>query len=97
MALNNILGDRPAYCDGRPHDLNWALMLARASGVPATFKIGDFDMLTGALPQCGYMRMVPWLDRVRPGHRARDDTEQLMRALAWGLAIEHGTSSDIGV
>jgi hypothetical protein len=97
IALNTILGDRPAYCDGGPHDLNWARMLARASQVPATFKIGDFDMLTGVLPPLAYTRMVHWLDHTSPLHRARDDAERLMKALARGLGIKRGISMDIEI
>lgn len=36
-----------------------------------------------------------WLDRTPARHRARDDTEGLMKTLARGLGVEHGTSTDI--
>ena len=97
IALNRILGTHAAYCDGGPHDLNWARMLARTSGVRATFKIGDFDILCGVLPQPEYMRMVRWLDHASPRHRARDDAERLMKALVCGLGVERGASIDIDI
>lgn len=55
IALNTIVGTKTASCDGGPYDLNWARMLAGASGVRATFQIGDFDALTGHCDQAGYM------------------------------------------
>lgn len=97
LALNQIVGSRAAYCDGGPYDLHWARMLSRASSVAATFKIGDFDMLTASCDQLGYMRLHRWLDRASPRHRARDDAERLMKSLARGLRLDHGTSSDITV
>ncbi len=94
-ALNEILGDRAAYCDGGPHDLNWARMLAKASTVPASFRIGDFDMLTGTLPLPAYKLMVNALDSNVPRHRARDDAERLMKAFACGLGFSLRESRDV--
>lgn len=94
-ALNAIVGDAAAFCDGGAYDFHWARMLARASGVRATFKIGDFDHLASELEQLAYMRFVRWLDRAPTRHRARDDAERLMKALARGLRLEHGTSTTI--
>lgn len=94
-ALNAILDGRPAYCDGGSYDVHWARMLASGSGVRPTFAIGDFDHLAVLCDQIGYMRLVRWLDRAPARHRARDDAERLMKALARGLGLEHGTSVDI--
>ncbi len=94
-ALNTIIGEAAAFCDGGAYDFHWARMLARASGIRATFKIGDFDHLASELEQLAYMRFVRWLDRAPTRHRARDDAERLMKALARGLRLEHGTSETI--
>lgn len=94
-ALNQILGSHTAYCDGGIHDLRWASMLARASVVRPTFTIGDFDHLALSADQPGYRRLVYWLDRAPTRHRARDDAERLMIALARGYGLDHGTPSDI--
>jgi hypothetical protein len=93
--LNSVIREHAAFCDGGPYDLYWARTLARASGIRATFKIGDFDMLTAKMGPSGYERFVRWLDRAPPRHRARDDAERLMKALARGYCIEHGKSITI--
>jgi hypothetical protein len=90
-----MIGSHPAFCDGGTYDLNWARMLARASRVPATFKIGDFDMITARCDQVGYMRLVRWLDRSAIPHRARGDAERLMKALAHGFGLKVGDSIDV--
>ena len=95
--LNAITDGHPAFCDGGPHDEHWARMLVRASGVRPRFALGDFDHLGTRLDQLGYMRMLRWMDRAPPRHRARDDAERLMKALARGLGVEHGTSVDISI
>jgi hypothetical protein len=95
MALNAIIGSNAAFCDGGQYDVSWARRLVLAAKVPNTFKLGDFDMLTGLCDQLGYMRLVRFLDRTPARHRARDDAELLMKALARGLGLEHGTTRDI--
>lgn len=93
--LNQITGGHPAFCDGGEHDLHWARMLSRASGIRPTWAIGDFDHVAMLLDQLGYRGMLEWMDRAPPRHRARDDAERLMKALARGLGIEHGPSVTI--
>ena len=95
IALNTILAGHIAYCDGGSHDLHWARMLARGSAVAPTFAIGDFDHLALCADQPGYRQLVRWLDRAPTRHRARDDAERLMIALAHGFGLDHGLSSDI--
>ena len=94
-ALNSLVGDRPAWCDGGAYDVHWARTLTRASGILPIFQIGHWDMLTSPLDQTEYMRMVRWLDRAPPRHRARDDAERLIKALARGLRLQHGSSLDL--
>ena len=96
-ALNVIVGDHVAFCDGGPSDAAWARRLGLAARVPIAFGLGDFDALTARCDQSGYMRLVRWLDRAPARHRARDDAERLMKALARGLGREHGASLDIAV
>ena len=97
VALNAITGGHPAFCDGGGHDFHWARMMARASGVRPTWPIGDFDHVGTLLDPPGYARMVAWLDRAAPRHRARDDAERLMKALARGLSVEDLDSVDLTI
>ena len=83
------------WCDGGAWDVYWGRTLAKASDAKPTFKIGHIDMMTSKLDQLSMMRMLRWLDRSPPRHRARDDAERLMKALARGLQLEHGTATDI--
>ena len=94
-ALNAIVGERPVWCDGGAYDVHWARTLVGASGVRPIFQLGHWDMLTARLEELQYMRMVRWLDRAPPRHRARDDAERLIKALARGLRLQHGRSLDL--
>jgi DNA polymerase III subunit epsilon len=97
IALNAILGEQAAFCDGGPYDLHWARMLASESTIRPTFAIGDFDHLAMRCDADGYQRLVRWLDRAPAAHRARDDAERLMRAFAIGIGQEQGISCTIVV
>ena len=88
-ALNAIIQQHAAFCDGGASDLGWARRLVLAAEIANTFKLGDFDMLTGLCDPEGYARLVRWLDRNPAPHRARPDAERLMGALAEGLGIRH--------
>lgn len=94
-ALNAILGDHVAYCDGGASDLAWTRRLVLAAKTANAWRYGDVDALFARCDQSGYMRLVRWLDRTPARHRARDDAERLMKALARGFGLEHGTSIDI--
>jgi hypothetical protein len=93
--LNQLIGNGYAWCDGGEDDAYWLQRLVAHTGVNPTFQLKDWDMLTGVLDMAGYDRMVAWLDRSKIRHRARDDAENLLRALAIGLEVEHGSSIDI--
>lgn len=95
--LNAFLGAARGvgWCDGGAWDVHWAKTLAKASNVRPTFRVGHIDMMTAKLDQFSMMRMLRWLDRNPPRHRARDDAERLMKALARGLRLRHGSSIDI--
>ena len=93
--LNRVVGTGTAYCDGGIHDVRWASMLARGSNEPPSFTIGDFDHLALCADPAGYRRLVHWLDRAPTRHRALDDAERLMVALAHGFGLDHGTPTAI--
>ena len=95
ISLNGLLEGHAAFCDGGPFDLGWARTLAAASEVQPKIKIGDWDMLSGRLDPTSYERMVRWLDRSSIQHRARDDAERLMMALAIGLGTANVQIVDI--
>lgn len=95
--LNAILARAAgvSWCDGGAWDVQWARTLSKASDLRPSFKIGHIDMMTAKLDQFSMMRMLRWLDRNPPRHRARDDAERLMKALARALQLQHGSSIDI--
>ena len=72
-------------------------MLASGSGVRPTWAIGDFDHVGTLLDPPGYARMVAWLDRAKPRHRALDDAERLMKALAKGLSVDSVRTANITI
>lgn len=48
-------------------------------------------MLAGILTLEDYGRMLRWFDQAPTRHRAKDDAERLMQALAHGLGRKYGT------
>lgn len=91
LRLNTLVGRR-AFCDGGSSDLGWLGGLEEAGGVDATFLLQDSDALGGFVHPRFYRRMVRWLDRATPRHRAAADAERLLRALAVGLSFRYGES-----
>jgi hypothetical protein len=87
--MNSFIGERPAFCDGGEHDLRWLRHLAQAAQVRPTFSLADWDALGGALDASQYARMIQWLDHQNVRHRAGDDAERLLKAIA--IAIEPQT------
>lgn len=86
--LNGIVGRHAAFCDGGASDFGWARRLVLAAGFMNEFRLGDFDMLTGRCDPDGYARLVRWLDLTPAPHRAREDAERLMQALARGCGLQ---------
>lgn len=82
---NKLIGSHVAFCDGGEHDLRWLLHLAHAAGIPPSFHLADWDALGGALTPSQYAAMINWCERQATHHRAGEDAERLMRALAAGL------------
>lgn len=93
--LNAIIGANTAYCDGGDFDRHWLGMVQHAGGRAATFDIGNFDDLKLKLPHGGHFRLQTWLNDSPPPHRARQDAERLMKALARGLGRTYGKAADI--
>ena len=94
-ALNAVLGpDGIAWCDGGPYDAHWAGALFKAAGVGPAFALGDWHRLPPLLGPAGRDRALA--HRVTPSrHRARDDAERLLFALAHGAGVEAGPVRDL--
>lgn len=88
--LNQIAGAGACYCDGGTYDLDWARKLNAASEIKATFKLGDWDMLTAHLAPNEYMQAIHWMDQTSIPHRAGPDAQRLMKALARALGVADG-------
>lgn len=96
--LNKILGPGGiAWCDGGVADGYWARTLADVATVEPMFTIASWDRLATGFSQLAHARMLDWLQRTPPRHRARDDAERLMKAIARGLGLRHGISIDLVV
>lgn len=87
-----LTGHGRLWCDGGESDRNWLATLAIAAGIPATCTLADWDMLGGALHPRRYRRMIRWLDKAPARHRAADDAERLLRAIAVALGRRYGAS-----
>jgi hypothetical protein len=46
---NDLIGTRPAFCDGGDHDVRWLRHLEQAAGIPASFRLADWDGLAALL------------------------------------------------
>jgi hypothetical protein len=91
-ALNEALGPgRTAWCDGGPYDAFWTQTLFRAAGIDASFVLGDWYGLARSLGKAARERAFAWLERVPARHRAREDAESLLLALAQALNVEVAT------
>jgi hypothetical protein len=90
-ALNAALGPGAiAWCDGGPYDAHWARALFTAAGVKPLFILGDWHRLAAMLGGSARERALDWLERAPTQHRAREDAEQLLLALAHAAEAEGG-------
>lgn len=89
--LNSLAG-RMTFCDGGQSDLRWLGGLEDAAGIDATFLLRDADALGSILHARRWRRMARWLDRAKARHRAADDAERIIRALAVSLNRTYGHS-----
>lgn len=96
LALNEVLGpDCVIWCDGGPYDAQWTRALFRAGGVRPLFALGDWHRLAHMLGGPARKRALDWLERAPAGHRAREDAEQLLFALAHAAGVQLGPAQDL--
>lgn len=91
--LNWIVGPHAAFCDGGESDFGWARRLVLAAKFMNTFRLGDFDMLAGRCDVDGHAGLIRYLGTAPAPHRAREDAERLMLALANGFGLQPGVTS----
>ena len=90
-ALNTILGPGgTAWCDGADYDEHWTRVLFKAAKIRPTFTLGDWHRLAAMPGREARERALDWIRRVTARHRARDDAEQLLLALAHAVGAEVG-------
>lgn len=90
LRIANRLAGRMVFCDGGQSDLRWLGGLEEAAGLDSTFLLRDADALGSVLHPRRWRRMARWLDRAKARHRAGDDAERLLRALAVALNRTYG-------
>ena len=87
--LNEMLGSgRIAWCDGDEYDIHWTGALFKAANATPVFRLGAWHKLIAMLSPAMRERGLTWLDEAPARHRARDDAEQLLHALAYAVGIE---------
>ncbi len=95
-ALNEALGPATiAWCDGDAYDVHWTGALFKAAKIAPRFVLGDWHRLTAMLSPAMRERGLRWLEQAPSRHRAREDAEQLLLALAQAAGIETGPVQDL--
>ncbi|GGF74608.1 hypothetical protein GCM10007301_38090 [Azorhizobium oxalatiphilum] len=84
--LNEKLGGGIVWCDGGPYDVHWQRALFGAASIKPNFALGNWAGLLRTLPERCRERALAALEEAPPRHRAGADAEQLIKALAVGLA-----------
>lgn len=79
--LNAQIGDHFAFCDGAQDDVRWLWHLSQAARIAPSFRLADWDALTGTLPRAGYATLIRHLEGQRIEHRAGSDARRLLVAL----------------
>ncbi len=85
-SLNDRLESGIVWCDGGPYDVHWQRALFEAAGIKPSFTLGNWSGLLRSLPERCRERAMTALEEAPPPHRAGADAEQLIKALASGLA-----------
>jgi hypothetical protein len=94
-SLNEMLGSaRTVWCDGDAYDIHWTGELFKAAKATPLFHLGAWHRLIAMVGPTMRERGLEWLDQAPARHRARDDAEQLLRALAYAVGIESITVQD---
>jgi hypothetical protein len=83
---NALVGDRAVFCDGGEHDLRWLRHLSHAAQLRPSFKLADWKGLVAGLSPDQHARMVQWQSREPVRHRAGEDAQRHLMALASGLS-----------
>ena len=95
-ALNDTLGaETTAWCDGDAYDALWTGALFKAAEVTPVFVLGDWHRLMALLDLPMRERGLAWLKQVPARHRAREDAERLLLALAHAMGAEPGPIQDL--
>lgn len=95
-ALNAALGAGTiAWCDGDAYDVHWTGALFQASNIAPVFTLGHWHRLIKMLGPAMRERGLGWLEQAPARHRARDDAEQLLLALAYAAEIDVGPVQDL--
>jgi len=95
-ALNAALGaGTVAWCDGDAYDVHWTGALFKAARAAPVFTLGHWHRLPAMLGPAMRERGLDWLERAPARHRAREDAEQLLLALAYAIEIEVGPVQDL--
>ena len=95
-ALNEVIGaGTVAWCDGGAYDSHWAGALFKAAGIAPRFVLGDWHRLMAMLGPAMRERGLRWLETAPVRHRAREDAEQLLLALAYAVGTEAGPVRDL--
>lgn len=94
--LNEALGPGGiAWCDGADYDAHWSGALFKAAKIRPTFTLGDWHRLAAMPGSAARQRALDWVGRAKVRHRARDDAEQLLLALAHAVGAEVGPVQDL--
>ena len=95
-ALNEALGPGGVgWCDGGEYDGHWTATLFKAANIRPTFTLGDWHRLAAMPGPAAREHALDWMRRVPARHRARDDAEQLLLALAHAVEAEVGPVQDL--
>ncbi len=95
-ALNEALGPGGiAWCDGADYDEHWTSVLFKAANIRPTFTLGDWHRLAAMPGPAARERTLDRMRQVKARHRARDDAEQLLLALAYAVGAEVGPVQDL--
>ena len=97
-ALNEALGPGGvAWCDGADYDEHWTRVLFKAANIRPIFKLGDWHRLAAMPGREARERALDWIGRAKARHRARDDAEQLLLALAHAVRTDIGPIQDLSL
>jgi hypothetical protein len=90
-AINEALSQSGVvWCDGGPYDAQWARTLFKAAGLKMVCPLGDWHQLVAAVGGEARENALEWLERIPPRHRAREDAEHLLHALAYAVGAKAG-------